>query len=76
MVAPIDNQTLLRQTMVTVLAMVGGCVFLVGSLTLIAVAVSGRTGAGNGDAVGPVPGANVHGAAPGARAPAGIATAK
>jgi hypothetical protein len=39
---PIDNRTLLRRTFMTVGAMVGGCVLLVGTLTLALSAIVGR----------------------------------
>jgi len=71
MVEPLDNQTLFRRTVVTVAAMVGSCALVVGSLTLIALAVSGRAAASNADAV---PAANVHGALPAPRQPAGGST--
>ncbi len=37
-----DNQALLRRTLVTATAMLGGCVLIVGTLTLIALAVVGH----------------------------------
>jgi hypothetical protein len=37
-----DNQVLLRRTLVTAGTMVGGCVLIVGTLTLIALAIVGH----------------------------------
>jgi len=39
---PIDNRSLLRRTLITVGAMVGGSIVLVGTLTLVASSVVGR----------------------------------
>jgi hypothetical protein len=72
----IDNRTLLRKTLVTMSAMVGACVFVVGTVTLLAVVIVGRASSSRADepsAGGPgalVPATNVHGAMPNPAAPA------
>jgi hypothetical protein len=50
MVEPIDSRTLLRRTVVTVAAMVGGCTLVVCIFTLIAVAIAGHAVSSNSDA--------------------------
>ena len=72
--APLDNRSLLRKTLVTAGAMVGGCVLVVGLLTGIAVLVVGRAVSAGGSETSSgfvppaggavVPPGNVHGASP------------
>jgi hypothetical protein len=55
---PIDNRGLMRRTLITVGAMVGGCVLLVGTLTLLASSIAGRAVVpSSGDAAGSATGA-------------------
>jgi hypothetical protein len=47
--ATLDNRALLRKTLVTMGAMVGACVVVVGSLTLVALGITGHA-VGSADA--------------------------
>ena len=59
-----DNQVLLRRTLVTAGTMLGGCVLIVGTLTLIALAIVGHAMAPADDAsadAGASPALTAHG---------------
>jgi hypothetical protein len=79
----LDNRTLLRRTLKTMGIMVGACVLVVGSMTLVAASVVAKASphaeaetAGGSGSSGVVPAANVHGGVMPNRVPAARAADK